>query len=86
MIEFKTNLGSIGTSPYDSVERAIGYSYKWRRHFGYNKLSVALIKSRAKGLGIKLTINQRYNKKWYLRTVKFQTDEDYTMFLLKWTT
>ena len=84
MIEFRIDSNSFNSTLFKSVERAIA-SYPWAKPVTrYNKQMVSLLKFRARELGFKVRVTQRYNKTWYLRAIKFNTDAEYTMFQLKW--
>ena len=85
MIEFQIDSGSFDLPVFKLAERAIG-SYPWAKPVTrYNKQTVSLLKFRVRELGFNVSVSQRYNKTWYLRTIKFNTEADYTMFQLKWT-
>jgi len=86
VIEFRVNTDSIGTQPYDAVDGAIMASYCWGKFAKYNKATVSIIKRKAKALGVNVEITQRYSKQWNVRKIKFNSEADYSMFLLKWTT
>lgn len=49
-----------------------------------NHLLASLTKSLAKKQGVHLAITQRYSKRWTWRYIGFNSESEYTMFMLKW--
>jgi len=56
----------------------------WTGKLVPRKIPINVVKKRMEKFGVKLVINQRYDKRFHLRAMQFKTEAEYTMFRLKW--